>query len=157
MRRRNQRGSTLVETSLVVVSFLAVMIGIVDFSQFLFTHHALTHRAREGARWAAVQSPLDTALVKNYVVYGNSAGSPNTPMVHNLTASMVTVTPPTPQGVGTPQSSWIGCDGATVKIQISGYRYSIISPWIANNNMTAAAIKATAPYEGPAASGARCP
>ena len=156
MRRKNQRGSTLVETSLVVVSFLAVMIGIVDFSQFLYTHHALTHRAREGARWAAVQSPLNVDLVKNYVVYGSSSAS-QTPMVHNLTTSMVTVTAPTPQGAGTPQSSWIGCDGATVKVQISGYRYSIISPYIANNNMTAATIKASAPYEGQAASGARCP
>ncbi|MFN7931834.1 MAG: TadE/TadG family type IV pilus assembly protein [Bryobacteraceae bacterium] len=157
MRRKNQRGSTLVESSLVVMCFLAVMIGIVDVSQFLYTHHALTNRAREGARWAAVQSPLNTDQVKNYIVYGNAAASPNTPMVHNLTPSMVTVTAPTPQGAGTPQSSWIGCDGAMVQVQISGYRYSIISPYIANNNMTAATIKASAPYEGQAASGARCP
>ncbi|MBL8178445.1 MAG: pilus assembly protein [Bryobacterales bacterium] len=156
MRRKNQRGSTLVETSLVVVSFLAVMIGIVDFSQFLYTHHALTHRAREGARWASVQSPLNTDLVKNYVVYGAGAGA-NSPLVHRLTTAMVTVVPPVPQGAGAPQSTWIGCDGAKITVQISGYRYSIISPYIANNNMTAATIKATAPYEGQAAAGARCP
>lgn len=156
MRRKQQRGSTLVETSLVVTTFLAVMIGIVDVSQFLYTHHAITHRAREGARWAAVQSPLNVDLVKNYVVYGSPTRT-NTPMVHNLTTSMVTVSAPTPQGVGTPQSSWIGCDGATVKVQISGYRYTVLSLYIANNNMTAATIKASAPYEGQASAGARCP
>ena len=156
MRRKNQRGSTLVESALIVVAFLGVMIGIVDFSQFLYTHHALTNRAREGARWASVQSPLDPVAVKNFVVYGNSAGAIN-PSVHNLTTSMVTVTPPVPQGAGVPQSNWIGCDGATVKVQISGYRYTVISPWIATNNMTAATIKASVPYEGQAAAGARCP
>ena len=156
MSRKNQRGSTLVESSLVVTTFLAVMIGIVDVSQFLYTHHALTHRARETVRWAAVQSPLNVDSVKNYLVYGSSSATSN-PMVHNLTTSMVTVTPPTPQGAGTPQSSWIGCDGATVKVQISGYRYSVLSMYIANNNMTAATIKASAPYEGQASSGARCP
>ncbi len=44
-----------------------------------------------------------------------------------------------------------------VQVQISGYRYALISPYIATSNMTAATIKASAPYEGQAAAGARCP
>jgi TadE-like protein len=51
---KDERGSTLLEYSLVLVLFLTLLFGITGFAQFLYAYHFVNYAARDAARWAAV-------------------------------------------------------------------------------------------------------
>jgi Flp pilus assembly protein TadG len=51
---RNQRGSTMVETVLVLMLALTVIFGIMEFGRAIFTYHAISNAARLGSRYAIV-------------------------------------------------------------------------------------------------------
>lgn len=51
-RLGRQRGSTMLETSLILVPLLALLFGIMDFSVAIFLQTAFRHAAREGVRYA---------------------------------------------------------------------------------------------------------
>jgi Flp pilus assembly protein TadG len=51
VRRRRQRGNTLLELSLVLLPVFALMMALVDFSLAIFLRSTFTHAAREGARF----------------------------------------------------------------------------------------------------------
>ncbi len=140
-RRKNQKGQALLETSLVLVTLLLMIVGIMDFGQFLFFHEALTDRARVGARYAAV-NPYDVTAIQNMVVY-NSATAPAgaTSGLFGLTTAYVTVTP-TP-AAGTP---------TYVEVKISGFPIQMISPYLAKS-YTHHPMIATRKTENTAASG----
>jgi len=108
------------EAALIFLVFAMMIIGIFDFGQFLFTHQALVERARYAARWGAINDPTDTNSIVNMVLYNQSATpSSGTPAYFNLSSSNVSVTNP---GVGT--------NDYRVNVQISGYTYTILSPYI---------------------------
>ena len=71
IRGRSQRGSALIESSLVLLTFLAMLIGIVDFGQILFTHQAMVERTRKALRWAVVH-PYDGTgdQIASLIMYG---------------------------------------------------------------------------------------
>src|SRR5262245_27170712 len=50
--RRFRRGLTLVETALALPILLLVLFGIFDISRLLYSHMAIQHAVREGARFA---------------------------------------------------------------------------------------------------------
>jgi Flp pilus assembly protein TadG len=52
---RNERGSTLVEFALVIMVVLTLMMGIMEFSRFLYTFHFVSDAAREGTRYSSVR------------------------------------------------------------------------------------------------------
>jgi Flp pilus assembly protein TadG len=120
-----RKGQTLLETSLVLSTLLLMLIGIIDFGQFLFFHQVLTDRARAGARYAAV-NPYDATTIQNIVVY-NSATAPsgNPAGLFGLTTSNVTVTP-TPS-TGAPNY---------VQVKISGFPIHLISPYLTHSYTT---------------------
>jgi hypothetical protein len=69
-----------------------MLVGIVDFGQFLFFHQVLTDRARAGARYAAV-NPYNATSIQNVVVYNSpTAPNGNPTGLFGLTTSNVTVT-----------------------------------------------------------------
>src|SRR5438034_11233815 len=107
MCARNQ-GQALIETSLVIITLLLTIIGIMDFGQFLFFHQALTDRARAGARYA-ITNTYDATAIKNVVRF-NSTSDPGTPGMFGLEESHVTVIPTVSGGVTT-----------RIEVQISGY------------------------------------
>jgi len=62
--KREQAGATVVEFALVLITFLAFMFAILDFSRMLFTWSAVNEATRAGARYAAVcDSTANAALV----------------------------------------------------------------------------------------------
>ena len=91
-RRRVRKGQGLVEASLVLMTLLLLVIGILDFAQLLFFLQTFTERARAGARYA-VANNFDTQTITNVVLY-NSPTAPggNPPGLFGLTASEITVT-----------------------------------------------------------------
>lgn len=54
MRRRHQRGQSLVETALVLPILLVILMGIFDFGRAIFAFNAVSNSAREAARVAIV-------------------------------------------------------------------------------------------------------
>jgi Flp pilus assembly protein TadG len=120
-RRRNSRGSTMVEMTLIFLVFFCLLMGAFDFGQFLFIHQALVERARSAARWgmATYPSPTNTEI-QNMMIYGQSTAGTNG--YFGLTSGMVTVTSSNP-------NTW----NARISILVSNYPYKMLSPYIAGN------------------------
>ena len=127
--RRRERGSALLESTLILMSFLALAIGTLDFAQVLFVRQSLVERVREALRWGIVH-PYNEIQIKNMVLYRQP-----TPPVGvtegylGLTVENVSVTY-TPPPAGNPMDE-------RVRIAIVNYPYRFFSPWIAgafNNN-----------------------
>lgn len=55
IRRRSQRGQSLVETALVLPVLLIIVLGIFDFGRAIFAYNAVSNSAREGVRLAIVK------------------------------------------------------------------------------------------------------
>jgi len=122
MARHPRRGSTMVEFGLIGVLFFALLIGILDFGQFLFVQQAIVERARSAARWGAVHDPTDTTSIQNMVLYLQPVAPAGKSPSFGLTPSMVAVT--------TPDS---GTDNFRLVIQISGYSFAALSPYLARS------------------------
>ena len=146
-----QRGQTLVEFALVVLIFLVILFGILEFSRALWTYNTIVQATRAGARFAVVELPSITNLtVKNYVVYHNSAGTGN-PVLPGLSTSNVTVTytridPNTgnPIAATTLQDKY---NSSYVQVGITGYAFSFIVP-ILGSSITLPAFTTTLQLEG---------
>jgi len=133
-RRRNSSGQVLVESAFIFLAFIVMLIGIFDFGQFLFVNQALVERARYAARWGAINNPSDSASITNMVLYNQSTSpASGTPTYFNLTASNVAIT--------TPNS---GTNDYRLNLTISGYTYTVLSPYIAGT-YTGAPITVSVP------------
>jgi len=89
LRRKSSRGSVMVELSLIFVLFASMLIGIVDFGQYLFKQQALVELVRSAARWGAVNDPTDSTSIKNMVLYAKSTAPSGGTAYFGLSASMV--------------------------------------------------------------------
>jgi Flp pilus assembly protein TadG len=118
--RNSERGSTMVETALILLVFLTMLIGVIDFGQVLYFHQSLVERARAAARYGAVH-PTDTTGITNVALYNQASptGTPS-PILPGMTSAMVNV-----QNLGdkTPE--------ARVMVTISSYPINFLSPYIA--------------------------
>jgi len=77
--RRGERAQGTVEFALVVPLFLALLLGVVEFSWVLYTHTTLQHAAQQGVRRGMVLSDLPGAFAAN----GNSNGTYSSPIACN--------------------------------------------------------------------------
>lgn len=113
----------MVESALILVLFLILFIAVFDFAQFLFVHQALVERTRAAARWGAIQDPADSTSITNMVLYNQAVTPPpGTPTYFNLSPSNIVVTNPD-----------AGTDNYRLNVRISGYRFTILSPFIAGS------------------------
>ncbi len=119
-RRKTNRGSTMVEFSLIGVMFFVILIGIMDFGQFLFVQQAILDRARTAARWGAASDPTNSGAIQNMVLYLQPTVPAHGTASFGLTASMVSVS-----------TADVGTDNYRLVIQISGYSYLVLSPYLA--------------------------
>ena len=62
--RASQRGTALVETSLVLPFLLLLTVCVVDFGRAYHTKNVLVTAAREGARFLAINTVADQALIE---------------------------------------------------------------------------------------------
>jgi Flp pilus assembly protein TadG len=146
-----QRGQTLVEFALVVLIFLVVLFGILEFSRALWTYNTIVQATRAGARFAVVELPsLTNATVKNFVVYHNAAGT-GVPVLPGLSTSNVTVTyTRIDPGTGNPVAATTLQDkynSAYVQVGITGYAFNFIVP-ILGSSITLPAFTTTLQLEG---------
>jgi Flp pilus assembly protein TadG len=110
----------MVETALILLTFILMLVGTIDFGQVIYFHQSLVERARAAARYGAIH-PTDTTGIQYMAVYNSpTLPSPAVAVLPGLTTAMVT---PSNTGANTPE--------ARVMVTISGYPINFISPYIA--------------------------
>jgi Flp pilus assembly protein TadG len=60
--KKAERGTTMVETAVVMSVLLAFMFGIIDFGRATYTYAFVAQLARQGARWAMVRGSQCTGV-----------------------------------------------------------------------------------------------
>ena len=65
---RQRRGQSLVEGTLVMLVFFALLLGIVDLSQIVFAHQALVERVRDAARWGAIHPEAGVEPIRSRII-----------------------------------------------------------------------------------------
>jgi len=147
-KNRAERGSTLIEFTVVSGVFFMMLIGIVAGSNLYFAHNALVEATRRAARFAATQSANATpgtvtsgtnvgpsvTAIRNYAIYGNSAGT-GPKIVSNLQPANISV-----------EYSSFGVGAGTVSVSITGYNYNFVIPGI-NRQIAMPACRSTATGE----------
>jgi Flp pilus assembly protein TadG len=148
--RSDQRGSTLIEFTVVASAFFMMLLAICAGSNLYFTHNALVETTRRGARFAATQKSANPAVasrttngcdstgpnlasIRNYAIYGNAAGTGT-----NLLSLQ-------PANICVEYSSF-GVGAGSVSVSITGYTYSFVIPGI-NQQITMPAYRSTAAGE----------
>ncbi len=129
-----------------MIVFLALFIGVFDIGEMLFVHQTLTDRARNAARWGAVNT-FDPVSIQNLVLYGATTAAQGQTASFGLTASNVTVSRPAAT-IGQPE------DRVIVTII---YPVSLISVFIGQSAKGSAPavptwnlqIRVSTPYEVP--------
>jgi len=139
--RQNQRGQAFVESGLIMLIFLPVLIGIMDFGQFLYLHLSLTERTRAAAHYGAITTYTDGSDIANVAIYNDPAGSANgaTPLLPNLQA-----TDSGKDGYVTASLTSAGTEDARIRVTITNYPYNFLMLPTSLNHRT---ITDTEPYE----------
>jgi hypothetical protein len=65
-RTRNQRGNALVEGAVVIVPFLAMFFGLMDFSMAVFLKNTMQFAVRQGVRYAITSQVQDNGNWEKY-------------------------------------------------------------------------------------------
>src|SRR6266581_3637536 len=126
--RKKQSGQAMVESALILLVFLVVLLGIVDFGQFFYFHQSLTDRARAGARYGSVNpcpDPTNCSAAVNYTIYNapTNTGTAVLPcLAGECTTSNATVT-----AVVTAPSA--GSYDTSITVTISGYPFNFMLPY----------------------------
>jgi Flp pilus assembly protein TadG len=139
--RQKQRGQMFVESGLIMLIFLPVLIGIMDFGQFLYLHLSLTERTRAAAHYGAVTTFTDGSDIAKVAIYNDPAGSANgaTPLLPNLQT-----TSSTGDGYVTATLTDAGTDDARIRVTITNYPYNFL---IMPSSLNKRTITDTEPYE----------
>jgi Flp pilus assembly protein TadG len=66
--RRRERGTALIEFTLILPLLLVLTVAVVDFGRAFFVKSVLEQAAREGVRLRAVTSAADSGLVRDRVL-----------------------------------------------------------------------------------------
>ena len=90
--KSSRRGSTLVETTLILLTFVVMCIGVLDVGQFLYLEQSIVERTRQVARTAIVQNYTADQVV-NAVLYGSTESrDPGSPGYLGLSTANVSAT-----------------------------------------------------------------
>ena len=141
--RKKQSGQAMVESALILLVFLVVLLGIVDFVQFFYFHQSLTDRARAGARYGSVHACSDTATCPeavNYAIYNDATGGTGAALLPCLAGECATNATVT-AAVTAPSA---GSYDTSITVTISKYPFNFMLPYFKQSVLT---IKATEPYE----------
>lgn len=111
---RDERGSVILETAIMLLVLLMFAFGIIDFGRVMYVSNSLTNATRDAARWTSVQQiiPTTTTVADDVRFKFNSYtfGGPT------LTTGNVSVTLPTPS-----------CGTNTVTI-LTSYPFNWLTP-----------------------------
>jgi len=137
--RRGERGQSLIEGTLVMLVFFALMFGVIDCGQVLVSHQALVERVRSAARWGVVH-PWDGTgeQIVNLILYNQPEERRTaTDRYLGLTRANVQVRyqPQMPQRP----------DDEILSVAIVNYQYHFMSPWITGTFVNPRTVLISAP------------
>jgi Flp pilus assembly protein TadG len=146
--RKRQSGQALVESSLILLIFLVVLLGILDFGQFLYFHQSLTERVRAAARYGAVHAYTDGTDSVNVAIYNDPTGTVNgaTALLPCLASTCTANDGSQVKATVTATLSGALTDNARITVTITDYPYNFLSPYMAKATQLKT-IRATQPYE----------
>jgi hypothetical protein len=113
MRRRRSKGQSLVESALVLASFMALVLGMTGVSEMLFVREVLTDRAHVAARWGALNA-YDPQAIRNIVLFGTATPAGDASPLLGLSPANVAIDNP-------------GCPGANCMVSVGIPRHGIRS------------------------------
>lgn len=119
-----QRGHVAVELSIVMLMYVSMLLGIVDFSRWLFAINSANEAAREGARVAVVCDLSDSAIQQRMA-----------PWLVSATGGTIAVSY-TPGGCVANAAGGTPCTGVTVSL--SGYQVPRVAWFLPNMTLPAA-------------------
>lgn len=73
---KREKGQGLVEATLVMLTFFALLFGVIDCAQVLFAHQALEERVRASVRWGVVHKWDGPDPITNLILYGQTTAPP---------------------------------------------------------------------------------
>src|ERR1700682_5807918 len=136
--KRDERGQSLVEGTLVMLVFFALMFGVIDCGQVLVAHQSLVERVRSAARWGAVHPWDGSAQIENLILY-NQTDEPR-----STTAGFLGMTRNHVQ-VRYQQATPERPDDATLSVAIVNYEYHFFSPWLSRPFVNPRPVSVTVP------------
>src|SRR5262249_12349952 len=71
--KRREAGQSLVEATLVLLVFLAMLFGVFDCGEVLFAHQALVERVTTAVRWVMIHPGEGTEPIANLILYDQTA------------------------------------------------------------------------------------
>ena len=140
MKRSDERGQSMVEATLVLLVFFALLLGVIDCGQVLFAHQSLVERVRTAVRWGVVHPWLQETSVDpivNLVLY-NQTDAPrfDTPAFLGMQRENVVVRHVAPSERP---------DDETLSVTIVDFRPQFFSPWFAGALVSSRAVSIAAP------------
>ncbi len=105
MKRRHSKGQSLVESALVLASFMALLLGMTGVSEMLFARQILADRAHVAARWGALNA-YDPQAIRNMVLFGTSTPTSDASPILGLKPVSVVIDNP-------------GCPGANCRVSVA--------------------------------------
>ena len=133
-----ERGQSMVESTLVLLVFFSLLLGVIDCGQVLFANQSLVERVRSAVRWGVV-NPWDGAdRVVNRVLYNQTdapAGAPAAFLGLRPENVVVRHRPATSERP----------DDETLSVTIVNYQPQFFSPWLASMVLHPREVSITAP------------
>ena len=136
--KRNQRGQSMVEATLVLLIFFTLLLGVIDCGQVLFAHQSLVERVRAAVRWGVVHPWENADPIVNLVLY-NQTETPrrgDTPAFLGMQRENVVVRHAAPSERP---------DDETLSVTIVNFRPQFFSPWLAGAVVSPRAVSIAAP------------
>jgi hypothetical protein len=147
--KRGERGQSLVESSLVLLVFFAMLFGVIDCGQVLVAHQSLVERVRSAVRWGVVR-PWDGTgeQIANLILY-NQPDEPRSTTDGYLGLSrenvQVRYQPALPARP----------DDEGLSVAIVNYHYHFLSPWLTQTFVNPRPVLISAPMAYRPASSSR--
>lgn len=130
----------MVEATLVLLVFFALLLGVIDCGQVLFAHQSLVERVRTAVRWGVVHPWLQETSadpIVNLVLY-NQTNAPrgDPPAFLGMQRENVVVRHVAPSDRP---------DDETLSVTIVNFRPQFFSPWFAGAMLSPRSVSITAP------------
>ena len=136
--RDRRRGQSLVEGTLVMLVFFALLLGVLDCGQILFAHQSLVERVRAAVRWGTLHSEDGPDPVVNYVLYGRpDAPAATTLGFLGMTEDNVRAEYRTPTALRP--------DDNLLHVEIINFKSNMFTPWFAAGLLNPRPVSMTAP------------
>lgn len=122
--------------------FFALLLGVVDFGQLIFSHQSLVERVRSAVRWGSLHPDSGVEPVCNMVLYNRSTAPEDT---------SATYLKMKPENVVVEYRGDPAVDVATLHIEIVNFEAPLFAPWwsgtSANKLISKRPVSASAPLQ----------